>query len=195
MTRTASTERQTNHYQKTCFSADIARGMTAASHASPSSAADQSWPDRPNDRIVPSTMYNTHRLRTYCQFYNNLQFVHRYSQLERKRALSTRIDTGFRKRCTCKTTSVFDRGHLPQAVRSRTDLDLGTGRSAYSCLQHSPLRNAMLAAFRDFAQTMHLQIALLRLHLILCDKPSFSFNYGSDSSTPVFRATRMHGYT
>jgi hypothetical protein len=182
MTRTASTERQTNHYQKTCFSADIARVMTAASHSSPSSAADQSWPDRPNDRIVPSIMYNTNRLLTHCQFYNNLQFVHRYSQLERKRALSMRIDTGVRKRCTCQTTSVFD-------------FDLGTGRSAYSCLQHSPLRNAMLAAFRDFAQTMHLQIALLRLHLILCDKPSFSFNYGSDSSTPVFRATRMHGYT
>jgi hypothetical protein len=171
MTRTASTERQTNHYEKTCFSADIARGMTAASHSSPSSAADQSWPDRPNDRIVPSIMYNTNRLLTHCQFYNNLQFVHRYSQLERNRALSTRIDTGVRKRCTCKTTS---------ALTADTCLKpYGRERISILVLADQPIAASSIIRFETYvgclprlcAQTMHLQIALLRLHLILCDKP------------------------
>jgi hypothetical protein len=84
-------------------------------------------------------MYNTNRLRTHCQFYNNLQFVNRYSQLERKRALS----------------SVFDSGHLPQAY----------GRERISILV---LADQLIAA-----SSMHLQIALLRLLLILCDKPRF----------------------
>jgi hypothetical protein len=35
-----------------------------------------------------------------------------------------------------------------------------------------------LSAFRS---RRHLQIALLRLHLILYDKPSFAFNYGIDT--------------
>jgi hypothetical protein len=32
------------------------------------------------------------------------------------------------------------------------------------------------------AKAIHLQIAPLRWHSILCDKPSFAFNYGTDRS-------------